>query len=74
MALTLVSTTAAERLRRHVASLSEAEAQDALRLLVHRREQAMAVRRVRVVVEFENDPGHVVTALVQSNPPRDWNP
>ena len=41
MALTLVSTTASERLLRHVRSLSEAEAEDALRLLVHRREQVM---------------------------------
>jgi hypothetical protein len=45
MALTLVSTTAAERLRRHVASLSEAEAQDALRVLVRRRELRVVARR-----------------------------
>jgi hypothetical protein len=31
-------------------------------------------RWLRVVVECEDDPGHIVTALVQSNPPRDWNP
>ncbi len=44
MALTFVSTTARERLFRHVRSLSEAEAQNALRVLVARREQAMAER------------------------------
>jgi hypothetical protein len=41
MGLTLVSTTASERLLRHVRSLSEAEAEDVLRLLVHRCEQVM---------------------------------
>lgn len=47
MALTLVSTTASERLLRHVQSLSEAEAEDVLRLLVCRREQAMSKHRTR---------------------------
>jgi len=46
MALTLVSTTATERLLRHVESLSEAEAQDALRMLVERREQVMSMHRM----------------------------
>ncbi len=31
-------------------------------------------RWLRVVVEFEDDLGHIVTALVQGNPPQDWNP
>jgi len=44
MALTLVSTTAAERLLRHVESLSETEAEDALRLLVRQREQIMSIQ------------------------------
>ena len=44
MGVTLISTTAAERLLRHVESLSEAEARDALRLLVARRERVMAGR------------------------------
>jgi hypothetical protein len=44
MALTLVSTTARERLLRHVRTLTEAEARDALALLVARRERAMAER------------------------------
>lgn len=46
MALTLVSTTATERLLRHVQSLSESEAEDALCLLVARRERIMSIDRV----------------------------
>ena len=45
MGLTLVSTTASERLLRHIESLSQDEAEDALRLLVARREERMAVLR-----------------------------
>jgi hypothetical protein len=31
-------------------------------------------RWLRVVVDFNEEPGWVVTALVQNNPPRGWQP
>jgi hypothetical protein len=31
-------------------------------------------RWLRVVVDFNDEPGWVVTALVQENPPRGWKP
>jgi hypothetical protein len=31
-------------------------------------------RWLRVVVDFNDDPAWVVTALVQENPPRGWKP
>ncbi|HXN38970.1 MAG TPA: hypothetical protein VN892_13105 [Solirubrobacteraceae bacterium] len=31
-------------------------------------------RWLRVVVDFDDEPAWVVTALVQENPPRGWNP
>lgn len=31
-------------------------------------------RWLRVVVDFDDSPAWVVTALVQDNPPRGWNP
>lgn len=46
MPFTLISTTASERLLRHVQSLSEAEAEDALRLLVRQRERVMSKIRI----------------------------
>lgn len=67
MALTLVSTTASERLLRHVHSLSEAEAEDALRLLVRLREQTISKRSESVTRTISVCPARGSHMLPASN-------
>jgi hypothetical protein len=31
-------------------------------------------RWLRVIVDFNTDPARIVTVLIQSNPPKSWNP